>query len=399
MKISKRLNNYWRRPRTVHDSIQDRRVTFLELFYDLVFVAYIAQLTSQLAHGYGIEALIMFVFAFLIGWWAWFNGSFYHGIHGNDDVRSRVYIFIQMFFVIGMIVFSQDAFSGELTGFAICYAAFHIVVGFLWFMTGRHDLNHAKISNLYAATMFVVALLFISSIFVSIEVAYLLWGITITAEILMPIVFQVFRDRMELPEEYNLKVTHSMSVRFGLFTIIVIGEVVVGIVAGFSHAHPISLSHILAGIFWIVVSISIWWNYFDFISLRLPKEETVSTVAFSFLHLPVAILISLVGVMAHLMIEVMASGENLFANYSDAKLFIGLLLITIGTLGLTLKNDPHHPVVHKRGVDIMITSGIVLAFMSFIDVPIVVSIGAMLLCLLVPLLYVFGALVLGKGAR
>jgi low temperature requirement protein LtrA len=104
-----RFRRWWQRPRPVSDRPQERRVTFLELFYDLVYVVIIAELSHVLAEDISLIGIGTFVFLFIIVWWAWFNGAMYHDLHGNNDIRTRVFTFVQMFTVAAMAVFVHNA--------------------------------------------------------------------------------------------------------------------------------------------------------------------------------------------------------------------------------------------------------------------------------------------------
>ena len=74
-KINLRL--WWQPPRRASDR-PERQVTFLELFYDLVYVVLIAELSHSLSAHIGWEGLGKFAFLFVVVWWAWLNGTTYH---------------------------------------------------------------------------------------------------------------------------------------------------------------------------------------------------------------------------------------------------------------------------------------------------------------------------------
>ncbi len=96
---------WWRHPRRASET-QDRNVSFLELFYDLVYVVLVAELAHALAGHVDWKGVWMFAFLFAIVWWSWFNGSTYHDLHGNNDIRTRVFTYLQMFAVAAMAVFA-----------------------------------------------------------------------------------------------------------------------------------------------------------------------------------------------------------------------------------------------------------------------------------------------------
>ena len=80
----------WFRPPRPHGHvIEDRSVSFLELFYDLVFVVLIAQIAHTLAGDATWEGVRDFVVVFGLIWIAWVNGTLYHDLHGGEDGRRR----------------------------------------------------------------------------------------------------------------------------------------------------------------------------------------------------------------------------------------------------------------------------------------------------------------------
>jgi low temperature requirement protein LtrA len=91
-------------PRRHGDVDEDRTVSFLELFYDLVFVVLIAQVAHTLAGDVSWRGLADFAVVFGLVWIAWLNGSMYHEVHGREDGRSRTYIFVQMFLLVVLAV-------------------------------------------------------------------------------------------------------------------------------------------------------------------------------------------------------------------------------------------------------------------------------------------------------
>jgi low temperature requirement protein LtrA len=89
----RRFRDWWQVPRRAGERQKHSQVTFLELFYNLVFVVLIAQLAHALAPHVGWVGLGNFTFLFIIVWWAWLNGTTYHNLHGNNDIRTRVFTF------------------------------------------------------------------------------------------------------------------------------------------------------------------------------------------------------------------------------------------------------------------------------------------------------------------
>jgi len=87
---------FWRPPRPHGETIGDRRVSPLELLYDLVYVAVISQAGLDVAEHVSLIRLADFAVVFSLTWIAWTNGSLYLELHGRSDGRTRVYVFLQM---------------------------------------------------------------------------------------------------------------------------------------------------------------------------------------------------------------------------------------------------------------------------------------------------------------
>jgi low temperature requirement protein LtrA len=230
-----RFRRWWQPPRTTRarPEEQERRVTFLELFYDLVYVVIIAELSHSLAEHISLAGIGTFVFLAIIVWWAWFNGAIYHDRHGNNDIRTRVFTFMQMFTVAAMAVFAHNALGEGSVGFALSYAAFHLILTWLWWRTGVYDPYHRPLSQPYAITFLITSLLFIVSIFVPVPWRFMLWGAGLLIDlVLLLLILTPTKAAVQEQLDRILLVSPSAVERFGLFTIIVLGEVIVGVVGG-----------------------------------------------------------------------------------------------------------------------------------------------------------------------
>ena len=130
---------FWRPPRAHGETIADRQVSFLELFYDLVYVAVIGQAAHHLAEHVTVRGLAEFAVVFALIWIAWINGSLYLELHGREDGRTRSIVFVQMGILVLLAVFTADAAGGSGRAFAVVYAAFLVVQTWLWYTVRRQD--------------------------------------------------------------------------------------------------------------------------------------------------------------------------------------------------------------------------------------------------------------------
>ena len=80
-----------------------------------------------------------FAVVFGLIWLAWFNGTFWHELHGREDGRSRNYIFLQMGLLALLAVFAGEATSGDGQAFAITYAVLFALLTWQWYQVQRID--------------------------------------------------------------------------------------------------------------------------------------------------------------------------------------------------------------------------------------------------------------------
>ena len=114
------LTTWFRTPPRRHGEVAyTREVSFLELFYDLVYVVLIGRATRHLAAHVDWESIGDFATVFGLIWLAWYNGTFWHELHGRDDGRSRNYIFLQMGLLALLAVFTGEATARDGREFAI----------------------------------------------------------------------------------------------------------------------------------------------------------------------------------------------------------------------------------------------------------------------------------------
>src|SRR6478609_1590939 len=86
-----------------------RKVTWLELFFDLVFVAAVAQVAEPLREHYTIQELARFVPLLLLVWWAWTGRALFATRFDSDDWIQRTLTFFEMFAVSVMAANARES--------------------------------------------------------------------------------------------------------------------------------------------------------------------------------------------------------------------------------------------------------------------------------------------------
>lgn len=106
-----------------------RKVTWLELFFDLIFVAAVSQVAEPLREHYSVVGLLRFAPLFALIWWAWTGHTVFSTRFDTDDVIQRGLTLVQMFAVAVMAANAKDALdSRSSAGFAAAYAAVRFVL-------------------------------------------------------------------------------------------------------------------------------------------------------------------------------------------------------------------------------------------------------------------------------
>lgn len=383
------FRKWWQPPRKVSEREVGRSVTFLELFYDLVYVVLIAELAHALAGDATWSGVGGFAFLFIIVWWAWFNGTSYHDLHGNNDIRTRVFTFLQMFTVAAMAVFAHNALSEGVTGFALSFAAFQLILTYLWWRTGVHDPNHRPLSRPYSFTFLLNTLLFVMSVFVPAPWRFYLWGFALLLSLLLPLyIFSLGRNNAAVQAEINraIDVTPSLVERFGLLTIIVLGEVVVGTVGGVAEHHELTWVVGATAVLAMIIAIGLWWVYFDFVSHRRPRPTIDVVSRWFYLHLPLTAGIAATGAAVFNVVE--HADEPLSA--AVRWLLVGavtLTLICVAALMQSIQVPPDQYALYRRGGVITSFSSLLILFLGFLQLPAIPLLLILIVLLLVPIFY------------
>ena len=283
---------FWKPPRAHGEVIEDRSVSFLELFYDLVYVVVIARAAHTLAEHVSWRGAADFAVVFGLIWIAWLNGSMYHDLHGRQDGRTRTFVFIQMSLLALLAVFTSEATGADGAPFALTYAAFLLVLTWLWYSVRRQDsAEYSGITGRYLTGMITSVVVVAASAALPSDARTVVWAIVVVGWVVGGIVLGRFQIANT---DLGLTPTDSLVERFGLFTIIVLGEVVVGVVEGISDAERTALG-VVTGMIGLMIGFAFWWTYFDFVGDRHPRTEGSGLTHWMFGHLPATLSIAATG--------------------------------------------------------------------------------------------------------
>lgn len=288
------LRHWFRTPPRRHgEVVYTREVSFLELFYDLVYVVVIGRAAHHLAEHVDWTGVADFAVLFGMIWLAWFNGTFWHELHAREDGRGRIYIFSQMGLLALLAVFVGDATGADGAAFAVTYAILFALFTWQWYLVQRidDDPRYRPTTTKYLAGMLASVAAVAVSIFVGDAARVWIWAAVVVGWAVGGLLL-LARDRTE---GFGEGVTASLVERVGLFTIIVLGEVVVGVVVGISDAEDRDARTIATGMFGLTIGMGIWWNYFDLLGRRVPGRRGGRLAEWLYAHLPLTMAIAAAG--------------------------------------------------------------------------------------------------------
>ncbi len=273
-----------------HSEDEERKVTWLELFYDLVYVATLIQLGNWLSENVSLLGFLGFVALFVPIWWSWTGITFYVNRFVVDDVWHRLLIFIQIAAIAALAISVEGAYGELGAQFTLSYVAIRLVLVALYFRAGKHVPRARALTNRYAWGFMLVAMIWFVAAFVPAPYRYLLWAIGMLADFAVPLSSTSRRLTAELPVD----VPHMME-RYGLFTIIVLGESFVKVISNAS-GEVLGVSAFVVGLFGLAIACCLWWLYFGNVAVAEIKRTGWAAYVWIYSHLPIAIALTAFGV-------------------------------------------------------------------------------------------------------
>jgi low temperature requirement protein LtrA len=256
-----------------------REVTWLELFYDLVFAAAVITFSDAVSHHPEPEVIAVVTGAFVAVWLVWLATTLYVNAFGIDDTLHRVLVVIQMLLLTLCSLAVGDGLGHNPRLAASSYALLLLDVAVMFGRHARADTAAAPLATLRRTQYSLAAIPIIVALFIPETARAVLWSLAIVAVAVPTLGFRVgARAKTVTVDEFHLME------RFGLLTIVVIGEafVKVSLVVIDGHLDGIDAT-VLVALF--VVVFGIWWSYFDDIPFAGLRDGVGSSVGWLFGHL------------------------------------------------------------------------------------------------------------------
>jgi low temperature requirement protein LtrA len=300
-------------------SPEDQSVTFVELFFDLVFVFSVTQIVRILHDGITWQAVAEGVLVFWLVWWAWTQFTWALNAANADHRRVQLKTLLATGVAFFMAVSVPAAFGAGALWFAVPYVLVRIIgLSIYWWVAA--DAGHRTAVRIFA-TMSATGLIavFVGAV-IGGSLQYWIWGAAILLDV-------VAAERAGREETWNLHPVHFVE-RHGLIVIIALGESLIVAAAGLTAA-PTDPNLVVVGLLCVGLACALWWSYFPRVRPALEhalaavsgaRQSTLARDAFSLAHFPM-----LCGIVA-----VAVSIEEAILHPADPMLLQGRLALASG---------------------------------------------------------------------
>jgi low temperature requirement protein LtrA len=253
----------WYRPMVARASDEEHRsATVLELFFDLCFVVAVAQGASALHHavaeGHVGDGVVGYASVFFAIWWAWMNFTWFASAYDTDDVLYRVTTLVQIAGALILAAGVPEAMAGgDFAVITVGYVVMRLAMVAQWLRAARDDLPHRRSSLRFAAGIAILQAGWVALLALPEALAQPLFLVMVLGELGVPI----WAERAA-PTSWH---PHHIAERYGLFTLIVLGECVLASTLALQSALDADaaladLATTAAG--GLLTVFAMWWLYF-----------------------------------------------------------------------------------------------------------------------------------------
>ncbi len=274
---------------------EDRHATWLELFFDLVLVAAIAQVGHLLVVAQSIHDGLVYAGLFVLVFWVWCGHTIYSTRFDSDDPVFRTFTFFNMFALIAMAVEVHNVAHGHGFAFGLAYLSSRLVLLGLLGRAFIHVPQARGFLKIYLVGFGLGALAWGGSLLLGGVERYWIWLGILSIELAVP--WYIWKTQHTGTQ---INVEHIPE-RFGLFTIIVLGENIFAVVNGLENltwnGHSIAVA-----VLSFVLAVTLWWRYFRLLDGHVivnsaeQKQNLRSGQPYIYSHLPLLLGVVAIGI-------------------------------------------------------------------------------------------------------
>ncbi|WP_345802041.1 low temperature requirement protein A [Microbacterium sp. AZCO] len=370
MSLSHRLGRMTGRdPHEAH-----RASTPLELLFDLTFVVAFSQISSEAAHYLEVgdlsTALAGFLFCTFAVTWAWINYSWLASAYDNDDIFFRLATMVEMIGVLivalGVPPVFESLAEGEHLDNGVLvsgYVIMRVAAVALWLRAAKNDPAHRKTALAYAVNISIAQVFWVALIFLNLPVAptFAIVIVLILFELAGPLFAELKYGRTPWHG-------HHIAERYGLLTIITLGEIVLGTILAISavvQQQGWSLEAGVVAFAGTALVFGLWWVYFMMPSGRILHRHRGRGFVWGYGHIFVFASLIGVGTGLHVAAQVISHHAEVDASFALLTVAIPVLAFEVFVFSLysyLLRTfDPFHVWLFLGGVAVLVLSVVAAA--------------------------------------
>lgn len=261
---------------------------WLELFYDLVFVAAILVLSDAASHGHDAARILRVIAIFVALWWVWLSTTLFTNRFRASDIVHRLLVLGQMFVVVLVAMEAHAGVKHDATYLSLTYAALVASIAVMYTRAARTTPHKSGDAQRRARLAWAGTGLFLVAAALPWPVSSALWVVGLAALIVSTLAGTLAEGDAGLDE-------HHLVERMGAFTIIVCGEAFVKVAIAVSGSSVLEVD-VIALFFEFVLTFAIWTSYFEDVPQAGIRADRLHAWFMSHLLLQLAIAGTAIGV-------------------------------------------------------------------------------------------------------
>lgn len=308
------LRSRWHHyPRVRCDLEGSAKVDWLEILVDLVVAASLVQVASLLPDAMTPVRVLSATICAASLWLVWSGATFFANRFELDDLSHRALVLVQVLGIGAMGVTAREALGGDWTLFSIAFAVSQATVCVAYVRAFIQTPAARAFCTIWAGAFALSAVLAVICAVVAPTIGLALWVVTVVGFLMVTIhpVSRRVESAIPLHEEH-------LSRRFGLFVMVLFGASFVKVQAELSAEHA-DLQTLGRGAFHLLISLSMWWIYFDDVAGRRLRDSPGASLVWRLAHLPLSLCLTLVG----LGVTLVATGQMDVPAPSGARWLLG----------------------------------------------------------------------------
>ena len=312
--------NWWRNLNERNANIEDRKISWLELFYDLVYVIAISKITHNLSLHLNIPGFLDYFYILGLIYWGWLNGSAHHDLLGANDVRTIFLTIWQIVILSALIITLNSPAETIYFNATVAILIMQFYITYLWWSEGIYDKSNLHLNRYYTVIYLAAFVLIFSTFFLHQPYFRIVFYIALLLNYLPP----YFENSALKEKRFEYRLTNSMVERLGLFTTILFGEVILGVINGISKFQNLTFYHWLLFTLSIFIVFVLWFIFFKMIGDKKVKQGFIKNNIYALLFLPVAMSLGIIGVAFEKIFITNAAALN--DGSANMKLFLGVFI-------------------------------------------------------------------------